>query len=271
MPTIPAESSEEQQASHEVILSQARYILYTSIGSSIKREISKERFSVGNVLQLWTAIRSCFFLRDEGTIQQIRDDIMNWDLEKAGGWNLFVEGLERFYSRLDICAAARSYMPSDKLFKLRNVLSKLNGEKERSIYHQVELLVDTVSGDDTAVYQACFKFADKRMKLIDHPIAAKQAAFSAVSSAPPRQTAFPRQTPIARTCPYCNDGGHLFRDCPRKRSDIQKGTVKACTTWNARTRLCAWGAKTGKRCSYKHSTESASNVMARSCVDVFSR
>ena len=80
----------------------------------------------------------------------IRDDITKWDLEKAGGWNPFVEGLERLYS-LDICAATRSFTSSDKLYKLRNALSKLDGDREKGVFHQLELLVDTVQGDDATV------------------------------------------------------------------------------------------------------------------------
>ena len=34
-------------------------------------------------------------LNDEATVQHIRDDIMRWDLDKAGSWDLYVEGIER--------------------------------------------------------------------------------------------------------------------------------------------------------------------------------
>ena len=61
LPTIPDDAPAETKADHVILLSQARYVLFRSIGSTIKREISKERFAVGNVLQLWSAIRSCSF------------------------------------------------------------------------------------------------------------------------------------------------------------------------------------------------------------------
>ena len=231
IPTIAGNASAEAKAVHITVLKQSRYTLYRSIGTSIKKEIAKEKFATSNVLELWIAIRSCFYLRDESTIQQLRDDITAWDVEKAGGWNEFIEGIERYYTRLDVVAMERSYNSSDKLHKLRSVLQKLDGEREKSIFNQTELLVDTVAGDSTAVYNACFKFADKRMKLIERPTTTtttKQAAFATTTT--------PQFTRTPKPCPYCKVNGHQIKDCPTKKSDTSKGTLKPCTTWNAKTR-----------------------------------
>ena len=78
-----------------------------------------------------------------------------------------MEGLERYYTRLDVIAGDRSYTPSDKLHKLRGVLSKLDGDREKSIFFQIDMIIDTTSGDATATYKACFTFADKNE--IDRP------------------------------------------------------------------------------------------------------
>jgi hypothetical protein len=132
----------DKKARHAIIMTQARYSIYKSLGDSIKREIAKERFNTTNVLDLWRAVRSCFYIQDESTVQQLRDVITHWDIEKAGSWSAFVEGLERLYVRLDVVAGERSYTPSDKLHKLRSTLSKMEGEKEKNIFNQSELLVD---------------------------------------------------------------------------------------------------------------------------------
>jgi len=133
----------ELKARHALIVNQSRYAIYRSLGDTVKREIAKEHLSIEQVIDLWRAVRSCFYLQDEATVQQLRDDIARWDLEKAGGWNNFTEGLERYYKRLDVVAKERSFTPSDKLYKL---------------------------------YDQAFKFVDKRMKLIDKPTVSKQIA-----------------------------------------------------------------------------------------------
>ena len=132
------------------------------MGDSIKREIAKERLDIASVLDLWRAVRGCFFLSCEATVQQLRDEILQWDREKAGSWHAFTDGLERLYTRLDVVAGERSYNASDKLHKLRNVLSKLDGEKERNIYNQIELLIDSTDKEVNESYDQCYKFADKR-------------------------------------------------------------------------------------------------------------
>jgi len=128
---------------HALIMKQARYAIYRSLGDTIKREIAKEKLDTTNVCDLWRAIRSCFYLEDEATIQQLRDDIGQLDIEKAGSWANFCDQLERLYTRLDVVAGERSFTSSDKL------------------------------------YEQCWKFADKRLKIIDKPqpaITAKRVA-----------------------------------------------------------------------------------------------
>ena len=126
------------EALHAQDMAQGRYVIYSSLGPTIKREVAKERFKTTSILDLWIAVRNCFYLRNESTVQSLRDSIIAWDIEKAGNWKLYGEGLERMYSRLDIVAGDRGYTPSDKLHKLRTVLSKMEGEKEKNISHQVE-------------------------------------------------------------------------------------------------------------------------------------
>jgi hypothetical protein len=78
---------------YKAIVSQARYSIHRSLGESIKKEVAKMGLPTGSVVELWTAVRSCFFLLDESTVQQLRDDIVGWDVDKAGSWHAFVEGL----------------------------------------------------------------------------------------------------------------------------------------------------------------------------------
>ena len=207
MGEVPEEKKVELKALHERILVQARYAIYRSLGSTIKREIAKEHYANTTVLDLWVAVRNCFFLRNESTIQQLRDEITVWDMEKAGSWATLIEGLERMYSRLDTIAADRTYTSSDKLHKLRSILSKLDGEKEKSIFNQVELLVDTSVSDIKETYEKCFKFADKRMKIIDKPVAARHAAFQTTG-----------RTSIG-ICNYCKKKGHHEHECRKKKTE----------------------------------------------------
>src|SRR5688572_17029673 len=46
---------------HALLLSQSRYAIYRSLGDTVKREIAKERLSTENVIDLWRAVRSCFY------------------------------------------------------------------------------------------------------------------------------------------------------------------------------------------------------------------
>ena len=106
---------------------------------------------------MWIAVRNCFFLRNESTVQSLRDSINSWNIEKAGNWKQYVDGLECMYSRLNIVAGDRGYTPSDKLHKLRTTLAKMEGEKEKNICHQVELL-DIVEGEMTEMSSKCWNF-----------------------------------------------------------------------------------------------------------------
>ena len=139
---LPWESKIDMQQRNVTVLLQGRYVIYRCIGITIKKEISKAKYKTETLEQLWIAIRNCFYLEDEAAIQQIRDDIAAWDVEKAGTWSEWVAGIVKLYSRLDIVAKERTFHPSDKLFKLRNILSKLDGENERAIRGQVEIMVD---------------------------------------------------------------------------------------------------------------------------------
>ena len=79
----------------------------------VKREITKNtKQKTDTLLELWTAIRNCFYLEDEATIQQLRDDIANWDMEKAGSWSEWVMGLVKLYQRMDIVAKDRTFHPA---------------------------------------------------------------------------------------------------------------------------------------------------------------
>ena len=153
---------------HKEILVQAHYSILRGIGSKVKRRMSVENYNIKLVSQLWIGIRNCFFLSNESAVQALKDEIQYWDVEKAGSWNQFTDGLQRLYSRLDIAAGARSFTPSDKLHKLRNVLCKLDSEKEKAICNQVKIMVDSDQAGTTslACYEKCFTFADKRMKLL---------------------------------------------------------------------------------------------------------
>ena len=248
-PDAEEEPEEEKEPSAEAIkghlpwLAQARYAIYRSLGDSIKREIAKQKYDVHNVNDLWLAVRYCFYLNDEATVQQIRDDIVRWDLDKAGSWDLYVEGIERLYQRLDTVAGSRSYNYSDKLHKLRQVLSKLDGEKERNIFNQVELLVDTSSKTPEDMYQQAFSFADKRMKLIDKPSATRQTAFNVTS----------------KFCHYCKKNGHLISECLTKvrQSKITRPKTRdnpvECRSYNPQTGVCAWEQRNkGAKCNFLH-------------------
>ena len=237
---------DEMKQRYPIMLAQARYSVWRGIGPTIKREIAKEGFITTTVLDLWIAVRSCFFLRDESTVQQLRDDIASWDVEKAGSWSLFIDGLERYYSRLDIVAGQRSFTPSDKLHKLRMTLSKLDGDKEKNIFNQIELIIDTDPGVDMkATYEKCFKFADKRMKVIDRPVTAKQTAF---------------QISSPTTCLYCKQPGHKIKDCPEKKRQKEERSRTPCKTWNASEKTCAFEKRTGRKCGFKHPSEEINNV-----------
>jgi hypothetical protein len=228
---------------HQQILQQARYAIYRSLGDTVKKEMAKERYDTSNAMHLWRAVRSCFYLIDESTVQQIRDDIQTLDLEKAGSWNSFTSDLEKLYARLDVVAGERSYTPSDKLHKLRNTLSKLEGEKEKNIANQIELLVDSSDKDPKDLYDQCYKFADKRMKILNPTTTAKGTAFY-VS----KQTT---------TCNYCKKSGHIIKDCPTKpplspEERKRREERRVCRTWNDTTKICRYEKDTGKKCRFKH-------------------
>ena len=96
---LPGEQAQETIRRNKQVQLQGRYVLYKSIGASVKREITKNtKQKTDTLLELWTAIRNCFYLEDEATIQQLRDDIANWDMEKAGSWSEWVMGLVKLYS-----------------------------------------------------------------------------------------------------------------------------------------------------------------------------
>ena len=126
----------------------------------------------------------------------LRDEIAAWDLERAGSWSEWAIGIERLYSHLDIIAKGRSFHPSDKLFKLRTVLMKLDGEREKAIFYQLEIMMDQSKEEAKETWNLCWAFADKRMKLIDKPSAPKQAAFSAVVTPQPRHVTTARKMDI---------------------------------------------------------------------------
>src|ERR1043165_4270895 len=84
---IPGESAQVTAERNKIVHQQGRYVIYRSIGQTIKREIIKTKSETKNLADLWVAIRDCFYLNDEASVQQIRDDIAGWDLEKAGNWN----------------------------------------------------------------------------------------------------------------------------------------------------------------------------------------
>jgi len=142
------------------------------------------------------AIRSCFYLDDEATIQQIRDDIATWDVDKAGSWAEWVAGIVKLYTRLDIVARDRTFHPSDKLFKLRSVLTKLDGEQERHIKAQVEIMVDQSLNNKASakdLYEQCWSFVDRRMKLLEKTTTAtKQTAMSVTQKVFAATTVRPR-------------------------------------------------------------------------------
>ena len=235
---------------HTVIMKQARYAVYRSLGDTIKREIAKEGFNTATVMDLWVAVRNCFYLRDESTVQQLRDAIMSWDMEKASNWDSYTEGLERYYSRLDIVAGSeRSFTYSDKLYKLRNTLSKLEGDKEKQIFNQIEVMVDASEKEPKSLYEQCFKFADKRMKLLDRPVV-------------PRQTAFQVSTPTT-TCTHCKQAGHKWKECPEKKKQRDERAKTLCRSWNASERLFYFEKRTGRKCGYKHPSESVGSIEAQ--------
>ena len=68
----------------KTLMSQAKYAIYRSLGDSIKKSISKDNLDTSTPQNLFNAVRSCFFKNEEGTVQQLRDDISLWDHEKAG-------------------------------------------------------------------------------------------------------------------------------------------------------------------------------------------
>ena len=82
-------------------------------------------------------------------------------IEKAGSWKDWTEGIEKLYKRLDIVAQERTFTDSDKLFKLRNVMNRLDGEQERAIANQIEVIIDTSEKKVDEVYTQCWKFVDK--------------------------------------------------------------------------------------------------------------
>jgi hypothetical protein len=237
----PGEEEIDKVTRKNQLMLQARYIIYRSLGDSIKREIAKERYLTDNVLNLWRAVRSCFYLQDESTVQQLRDDIAQLDVEKAGSWSSFCDQLERLYTRLDVVAGEeRTFHATDKLYKLRTVLSKLDGEKERNIYNQLELLVDQSEKEVPDLYNQCWRFVDKRMKLIDKPITTKQAAYQTVSKVP--------------TCNYCKKPGHSVNEC-------RKPKIKPiCRGWDPKTKVCQYEKRTSRKCSFRHNDGSVSSV-----------
>ncbi len=235
------------KARHDTIMLQAKYAVYRSLGESIKREIAKERLVTTTVVELWKAVRSCFYLVDESTVQQIRDDLMKWDLEKAGDWNKFTGELERLYARLDVVAGERSYTPSDKLHKLRNTLSKLEGEKERNICNQIELLVDSSDKEIKDLYEQCYKFADKRMKLLNVSVPSKGAAYSFTKA------------PNSNFCVFCKKPNHTIAECHRANMSPEEKKRKAeerkkivCKQWNPATQVCTWERNRQRKCGYLH-------------------
>jgi hypothetical protein len=233
------------EARHVTIMQQAKYAIYRSLGESIKREMAKERLVTTTVLDLWRAVRSCFYLVDESTIQQIRDDLLKWDLEKAGDWNTFTGELERLYARLDVVAGDRSYTPSDKLHKLRNILSKLEGEKEKNICNQIELLVDSSDKEVKDLYDQCYRFADKRMKLLNVNVPSKGTAYSFTKA------------PTSNFCVFCKKSNHTVTECTRANMSAEEKKRRAderkkitCKQWNSATQICTYERNTKRKCGF---------------------
>ena len=55
------EAEVDKTARHTLLMKQARYAIYRSLGDSIKREMAKEKLAITNVMDLWRAVRSCFY------------------------------------------------------------------------------------------------------------------------------------------------------------------------------------------------------------------
>ena len=232
---------------HDLIMTQSRFVLWKGIGESIKREITREQLVTATSMDLWVAIRSCFYLHDESTTQQIKGDIWALDMGSAGSWTLFAEQIQRLYSRLETIAPDRCYNASDKLHKLTNVLKKLEGEAEKSLFVQVELMIDGTDKEARELYDQIYRFTDKRMRTMEKEASTvvKHAAFQAVAKQP--------------FCTYCKKSGHIIKDCTKTKT--RKAVDIVCGKWNKITKLCDYESKTGFKCKFKHSDEAAHLVI----------
>ena len=84
------------------------------------------------------------------------------------------------------------------------------------------------------------------MKVLDKPVATKQAAFATTNKI---------------ICNYCKKEGHTEAVCRKKRDAKTSASTIACRAWDPKTKTCAWENRTSGKCKFLHPPPPSANAV----------